>query len=333
MLDSDKCIIVTGNGRSGSNWLLDILDASPDTHCRNEPHSIKDSPMNYIAFLDSPKQVDELLPNIWDESVNRSRCHMGERDHSINNSKDYVYRWSQSFGLTNLIQRKNAIKFLKSVSSKYRQGEWPMPWWIGSQNKLADATVVLKIINLYPWIVSWVLKNKPGTPVIHIVRHPGGQLNSFLRRYVSNCDEAESKHQELRRKSILKAIAMAHPQYKDVFGDIDSLSWVESLACYWRANNELIFQNGQSLSNYKRVIYEDLADDPLGVAKNIYSFCNLQWSQSVEDIIASGLEESVFGKVHGGPQAVVSKWKTQLPEEYHGLITEILAGSFMRSWW
>jgi hypothetical protein len=333
MSKTDKCIIITGNGRSGSNWMLDILDASPDTHCRNEPHSIKDSPMNYIASLASPEKAKALLPDIWDESVNLSRCRMGQRDHRITHPKRYVHSWSQKVGLTSFIQRPNFIHMLKTISPKYQSGEWPMPWWIGNQNELANSSVVLKIINLYPWTTSWILKNKLNTPVIHIVRHPGGQINSFLRRYANLCDEAEYERQEIHRKNILNDIAEAHPQYKEVFGDISSLSWVESIAYYWRANNELIFQVGQNLSNYKRVIYEEMANDPLGIAKDIYTFCKLQWSQSIQDNISGGLEESVFGKVHGGPQAVVSKWKTQLPKEYRGLVTEILDGSFMRFWW
>jgi hypothetical protein len=333
MLDSDKCIIITGNGRSGSNWLLDILDANPNTHCRNEPHSINNSPMNYIASLDSPEKANELLPDIWDKSVALSRCRMGERDHRITNPKQYVHPWSQKVGLTSLIRRPKVLRTLKAISPKYKPGEWSMPWWIGDQNELANTIVVLKIINLYPWIISWILTNKPETPVIHIVRYPGGQINSFLDRYANRSDEAEYKQQENHRKNVLKAIVKAYPQYQDVFGDIDSLSWVESIARYWRANNELIFQTGQNLSNYKRVIYEELADDPLRVAKDIYTFCDLPWSQSTEDIIREGLGNSVFGKVDGGPQAVVSKWKAKLPEEYHGLVSEILTDSFMNSWW
>ena len=33
-----RYVLIAGQGRSGTNWLLQILDLSSQTHCRNEPN-------------------------------------------------------------------------------------------------------------------------------------------------------------------------------------------------------------------------------------------------------------------------------------------------------
>ena len=43
--------LIAGHGRSGTNWLLHLLDRAAATHCRNEPNEIAG---NEFAALPSP---------------------------------------------------------------------------------------------------------------------------------------------------------------------------------------------------------------------------------------------------------------------------------------
>ena len=43
--------LIAGHGRSGTNWLLHLLDRSATTHCRNEPNEIAG---NAFAALPTP---------------------------------------------------------------------------------------------------------------------------------------------------------------------------------------------------------------------------------------------------------------------------------------
>ena len=41
--------LITGQGRSGTNWLLELFDASSKTFCRNEPDRLEGSPLGLLA--------------------------------------------------------------------------------------------------------------------------------------------------------------------------------------------------------------------------------------------------------------------------------------------
>ena len=51
--------LIVGQGRSGTSWLLDLFDLSPQTFCRNEPYGINGSP---LANLLHDKKVRRRNP-------------------------------------------------------------------------------------------------------------------------------------------------------------------------------------------------------------------------------------------------------------------------------
>jgi hypothetical protein len=325
--------LIIGNGRSGTNWLLTMLDASDRTHCRNEPQEILQSP--YHQLPDPPLIGDtaQQMAEKWDQFVEWSAQTMGERDLKITNPKHHVYPWSQKLGIAYLPVRPKVQSLFRPVVPALQRGEWPMPGWIANRDRLQQALAVLKVNDLKAWTADWIFQHRPEVPVIHITRHPGGQLNSGIKRFFSILSPQEQDAERLLYQNILKQAVTVHPEWADIFGAIDQLSLVEAVAWFWRYNNEMIFRVGQHSPHYLPVVYEDLVQNPLHYAQKIYALCEIPWTPEAEAIIQEGLGTSVWGDLDKTPIAVAYAWKQKLAPEYQAIAQTVLQGSLMEQWW
>lgn len=323
-------MLIVGHGRSGTNWLLDILDASPDTFCRNEPNEVHQSQCQ--THLKTLWHVGDEMSDMeahWDEIAAWMSSHMGERDHRLTNPKSYIYPLSQQLGVAYFPARPKIRALLRTFSPQMRSGEWEMPWWIGNQAKLKQSYAILKI-NQASRIAVWLLNNRPEVPILHIVRHPGGRLNSWLNRFLAKRDKDEISQ---RNKDRLKEVLRIDPQWSKYFGDIDDMSIAESEMWFWRHVTENIHQAGEGAVQYNLLLYENLAQDPVFAAQQVYEFCELKWTSKIENLIFKGLKKSVWGKVKGTPMSVSQKWYDKLRPEEVDSVNRVLSGSLMEHWW
>ncbi|NER78679.1 MAG: sulfotransferase [Leptolyngbya sp. SIO1D8] len=321
--------LIVGHGRSGTNWLLDILNASSQTFCRNEPNEVYDSPCKQLAPL---WQVDENMLDMdehWDKIAAWMGSRMGERDHRITSPKNYVHPLSQKLGVAYFPARPKIRAALRTVLPPMRAGEWEMPWWVGEQAKLNQTYTILKI-NQAARIAVWLLKNRPQVPVIHIVRHPGGRLNSWLNRFLALQDETYIAQ---RNRDRLREVLTISPEWCEHFGNIDTMPIAESEMWFWRYVTENIHRAGEGASQYQILLYENLAQDPIGVAQQIYKFCGLQWTDHVENLISQGTRKSVWGRIQGTPATVAKEWRKKLKSEEVDSVSQVLTGSPMENWW
>lgn len=330
---AERYALIIGNGRSGTNWLLTMLDASRLTHCRNEPQDIATSPYHKLPeppFIDS---TSAAMDRRWDEFATWTAQRMGERDLPIANPKNHVHRWSQKIGLARLPARPRLQRLLQPIVPVLQQGEWRMPAWVGNQAQLEQALAILKVNDLKAWTAEWLFQQRPQVPIIHITRHPGGQLNSGIKRFFANLSP-EQQISELRlHQTRLRTAVQLHPDWAAKFGNIDSMTLIESVAWFWRYNNEMIYQAGQESENYLAIVYEDLAQDPISYARKMYDFCQLPWTDDVEHIITQGLGTSVWGKLDKSSKSVANTWKKTLTSPHQELAKQVLQGSVMQSWW
>jgi hypothetical protein len=190
--------------------------------------------------------------------------------------------------------------------------EWYVPWWIGSQERLLESVAILKLVATPGWIV-YVLRNRPRIPVFHIIRHPGGFLNSWMNRYVATRDEESIRRRNHER---LRDVAGADPEWAERFGEIDSMSTEEAELWYWCYANEVIHRAGCESGSYVRVVYEELAEDPVPIVKKLYARCNLEWTPPVEAAVLDNV--SVSASISGA-------WRTKLDPRQIGLVERFLA--------
>ena len=60
-------MLIVGTGRSGTNWLTHMFDASADTFCRSEPLDIASSPVHRLPTATA--ENDAHMADAWDYFV------------------------------------------------------------------------------------------------------------------------------------------------------------------------------------------------------------------------------------------------------------------------
>lgn len=314
-------VLVVGQGRSGTNWLLRLFDLSPETFCRNESNEIAGSP---LAMFEVDRTICREDPSTdlrqWEQAVAWSASHMGERDHRIVMPKRFVYGLSRRIGLCRVASDRRWRKMLRWFMPSLGLAEWTLPWWLGSKRRLAEALPVLKLVQVPGW-VSFVLRHRPKVAVFHIIRHPGGFLNSWANRYLASHDERIVRRDNHGR---LRAIAAEDSLWAERFGDIGAMSVEESELWYWRYACEEIDNAGQGRPQYRRVIYEELACEPVAMIRRFYEAIGLVWGDRIEDAVCGMSENSA---------RIASAWQSKLSEERLKLVARILVDSPMYHWW
>jgi hypothetical protein len=315
-------VMICGQGRSGTNWLLDILDQSPLTHCRNEPNEVPGSP---LAKLPSPyvpsaaADANAALAAGWDAAARFAATHVGEFDHALPGPKNHIYGFSRAMGLARSINPRPR-KLLKVLMPSLGNHEFPLPFWVGSNRRLAESLGVLKFVQAPIW-AGWVLNNRPNVQVLHIVRHPGGFLNSWKNRWLKENDPETVRRANRDR---LDAVRKALPQWVPLFGDIDAMGVVESELWYWRFASEAIHTAGQGKPRYELIVYEDLVANTPDIARRIYDRCGVTWDATIAARVNASTTESA---------PIAAAWRTALPAEDVAAIDKVVNDSFMASWW
>lgn len=313
-------VLVVG-GRSGSTWVLDLLDQSAETFCRNEPYGAAGSS---LARLTSHRffvrEWNDEQQQQWDEAIQSATTHMGERDRPIRVRKEYISGVSRAIGLCRAVQDRRLRRVLQMLCPSLRQGEWSLPWWLGSQQRLAESLSVLKLTTSPGW-TDFILRTRPNVKVLHVVRHPGGFLNSLLNRYVAHRDVREVKNNSRAR---LEQLAQCNPNWARRLGDIQRMSIDELELWYWRYVNEIIWESGQQAGNYHRLIYEELVVDTVALMRQVFERCSLRWTESIGQRIAALSSNSV---------SIATKWRNSLTAPQVDLVERILEDSAMKDWW
>jgi hypothetical protein len=320
-MNPPRYVLIAGQGRSGTNWLLEIFDHSRQTHCRNEPNECDGSalaalPPGWVARPD----LDVSLESAWDQAIARTAASFGIRDQAITVSKDHFSRMAQRLGLVRLARGKKPRRVLGPLLPSLRREEWPIPSWLINHRLHGRALPVHKL-NMVPGWMVWVLRNRPEAQVVQIVRHPGGFLNSLMNRLWSRSDMGEV---ERANRELLVQIAACDPDWGDRFGDLAALSTVETELWYWRYAAEMIHRAGAGNPRYRLVKYEELTRDPVETSRSLYRSCGLDWDDAVERAIRRSSQES---------PAIASAWGGKLGAAEREAVERILDGSLMRDWW
>lgn len=317
---SPSYALIVGAGRSGSGWFLDLFDLSPQTHCRNEPDGIQTSP---LCCLPGGSVADEhsfpaLLAD-WDEAIQWTVARMGERDRPIRIPKNHFRAGRHSPRLARLVLDPKFRRLLGVAYRELRQREWIAPRWLCSSRKLKNALPVLKIAP--PGWTVFVLQNKPQTEVFHLVRHPGGFLNSWSNRYLvgrnHNAVSAANKER-------LHQIAAMDSSWAERFGDIDALCIEESELLYWCYTNEIIANEGQVSDRYHRILYEDLVQETVVCMRHAFAACGLDWTEAIQRCVVAGSKQS---------HLIASRWREGLSNKQMAIVHRILNASAMKTWW
>lgn len=313
--------IIVGQGRSGTNWLLDLLDLSPYTLCRNEPYGCVGSPLRALFEHRGILRRDPgALDAGWDDAVRFTATHMGERDHRVRRPKHYIRPLTRHVGLYRMVQGPKYRRVLGALLPQLRGAEWRLPGWVCDSDALARARAVLKL-NQAPGWAAHVLRHHPDTPVFHILRHPGGFLNSWANRYLAERDSAQVARENRER---LHDAAREDPDFARLLPEVDDLSVEIAELWYWRYANETIAREGEGKPRYRALTFEGLAADPIGEMRTLYALAELPWNDEIEAAIRRECEQSL---------AISSAWRTKLTPDQVSLCETLLAESPLGALW
>lgn len=315
--------LILGQGRSGTNYLLGLLNQSPLTHCRNEADQLEASALRELApyrfFVDDPEDPTGLA-SCWDKAIHEAALTFGPRDHEVAHPKVWLFPGARRPGYFYIRQRYRIVHKVGRKGPAMNGREIRFPRWMTTPGRLERAFHVFKL-NAACGLAGWMFDHRPEARALHIVRHPGGFTKSWLRRWVAN--QGAEKTEE-GNKARLRTLAEREPEWAARLGDIDGLSMIEAELWFWRWCNERIAADGEGSDRYHRVIFEELAADPTGVTEGVYRFCDLPWSPQVSARVA---------RISQRAPSIASAWKDELDAPVVETIERVLHGSPLTGFW
>ncbi len=301
--------------------MLKILDLSRQTHCRCEPNELAGSLFGVLPDSCLCMEHDDgRFAEIWDNAVEWAGMRMGERDSFPLSPKRHIWPMAQRLQIYRLLKHGTVRRAMGFVCSSLRRAEWELPRWIGNREALAEAAVVLKTGPVPGW-ADWIVRNRPETKMVHVVRHPAGFLHAYHIRWLTGRDVGTVC--ELNRAR-LKKISQVDIGWAERFGDIERMSVCEAELWYWVYVCEVTHCAGDGRDNYVLIRDEDVVGDPVGAGKRLYEACGLEWNDYAQAWL-EGMAD--HWREHAEP------WRELVSDEDAELIERILGGSMMRDWW
>lgn len=313
-------IMISGHGRSGTNWLLEVLNLSSHTYCRNEPNELNGSLLNGLGSEWIIENNGAALNETWDRAISKTEVSVGVRDQKIDRDKEFLRAFPKSIGIYRMINSSRLRRLISKLIPAVRCHEWLAPALVFRRNQMHEALTIIKV-NQAPGWACWLLENRRRAAVLHIVRHPGGMLNSWKKRYL-NKNVREKVEADNRDR--LNKIARLTPVWRERFGDIDNMSVEESELWFWCYSTETVHTAGQFNERYRLILFDDLARNPDEGVRGVYEFCGLDYTPDIRDQVMALSENS---------EAIASSWKKTLSEKDREKIARICSGSPMTAWW
>ncbi len=265
---------ILGMGRSGTNFLLDLIDSCPIAHCRNEPDELSGGALEAWSEWKIHKSLlgaDDL----WSD-LRRAVVCSGERDRPIPPFKTWLR--SAASSPARALSRTTLRKLVPGLGGS----EYPLPAALVRSEELTEALHVLKI-NAAPSVAEVFLgaARDPdicSARVIHIVRNPAGFLRSWRRRWLAEQDEEQVLLANLER---LEEVRRLDPEGGAFISAVPDPDVHEAELLFWRYCTQRIRTAGAESAVYLEVSYDELACSPLSYLQEIFEFLDLPWSEDV----------------------------------------------------
>ncbi|WP_290653782.1 sulfotransferase [Aquisalimonas sp.] len=296
-------VLLVGLPRSGTTWVGKILDSHPQTLYRHEPdrggalrdvpiHAPPDATDSYGARIESFLQA---LPASRDARVCGKLPLFPKR---------YLPGW-----------RFTAFK-TSIYLDKATRGRLPIP-----------ITQPVSRINGAP-VTVWKSIESTGRAgliarcaselrVIHLLRHPCGQIASILRgeasgHFSDDCPSSEDWH--------LFAMLCDTPQAQRHNLDLERLRAmdpVSRLAWRWVLFNEKAMDELDGLENACTVCYEDVCLEPEAIARRMIDFAGMEWDPAVEVFLGESASSGTdaYYSVYRNAAREVDRWRERLEPE------------------
>lgn len=288
-------ILISGNGRSGSNRLLDILDRSPFTACRNEMDEVPGG-----EFWDPTVGVklfrEDLTPERQKKlelAVSRASQRRSSSDRPPKVAKAHFRpQW-----LSEAIHWATSKDKLRALMGRTplldTANEWNLTSLYADPAKLAETMLVMKL-NGGP---SWTLHlhdTDPNARIIHNIRDPRAYLNSWYNRFVMQTDLSDFEH---NFPDVPRILAHYGQDHAEQLHDFSKESLMEIELWRWRYTNEALHLGLAGSDRAITVTYADVDADPRAAAEKVYAFAGLEFNDEVAELVQT-MRNTLFAKKH-----------------------------------
>lgn len=298
-----RTILLFGLPRSGTTWLGKIFDSHPETLYRHEPDSVLHA-TDIPLFVDSAEhdEYEPLVRPYVDRLVTVRTPKVSSKLPLF--PKTYLSRPA-------FLVRRGLIVLSKIVERYWRPLAIPDLIRPGDRPKVR---LVWKSIESNGRLGLFA-KALPEARVIHIIRHPCGNLASILRGEATGGFTASESLSEDYGIIRLLLDTQAATSRKLSLEQMRALTPVERLAWIWALTNENVMNATDGAANCTTIRYEDLCADPLEVSRRLFAFARLPWHRQTEDFIrlSTERESRKFHSVFKIPAKAVSRWREELP--------------------
>ena len=300
---SARRLVILGSPRSGTTWLGKIFDSHPDVLYRHEPDTICRN--GDIPFLPEAEAVAAAVPAFAAYLTELLRVrHPKVTAQAPFFAKKFRPTWASiphrilaraAQGSAWAAERSSGVPVL-SVPDMVAQGRAPEVVVMKSVSSLGRASLFLEA--------------DPTLRLIHIARHPCGQIASRLRGCRQALLDAHTFVGSLARTRLATRLGLDEPR-------MASLSIEGQMACQWTIANTMVHEALVGHPRYRFVAYEGLSASPEAAARAIFEWAGLSWSAQTEEFLhlstAGSGRERYFGVVRDSRREI-GKWQKELSQ-------------------
>ena len=298
-------LFIIGSPRSGTSWLAKIFDSHPDVLYRHEPDSVAwtdDIPLICPAdaveqYLDAARDYVDRLKRVRRIKTSGS---LPVFEKTYHNRLEHLARKLWIYGVKGAQSATIGARLLRNAR---------VPDLVDPERQAGLALVIKSITALGR--VNLLHRAAPEAKLIVIVRHPCGHLASVLRGISASQFEnpvsvalsaklAETEHARRRGLTV------------EAFRRMET---VERLAWRWALLNEKAMEEAAALPGGMVLRYEDLCDDPEGVARQLFDFAGLDWNPQTDRFVRASVRDDHghgYYRLFRDPKESADKWRKQL---------------------
>ncbi|WP_245243000.1 sulfotransferase domain-containing protein [Pararhodobacter sp. SW119] len=285
-------ILIAGMGRSGSNRLLDILDTSRRTVCRNEVDEILGSSFGGIGATLFPEDFGPRQLAALQDAISGAALRRSARDRLDQTDKDYLTGTGRR--VLPVLGKTRVRRLLGPLGLLDGQDEWRVPSPLLAESRLPDARLVLKLNGTPAWAAA-LAQADPGCRILHNIRAPAAYLQSWYNRFIRNGVGTASFEANFR--DVPRILAHFGRHDADRLAEPVEANLVEVELWRWRYINESLQSLAAHSDRYLLLTYSEIEADLPGSAKRVFDFTELPLDP-VEEIRIRSLKNVLFREPH-----------------------------------
>lgn len=310
-------VLINGIGRSGTSWLLKIFDMHEETFCSHEPELVFKSDLNLIPDVHAHPLDRETVREYLD-FLFRIRPLRAMRKRPILR-KAYRSEIGHRLRIASAVGLTLAERGLPFAAERIQQARVP------DFANTSDATLVVKSV-AQQLLIPHFLKQNPDVKIIYVMRHPCGNIASLQR----GIEIGKMSYHYLPPARGHMASMYDFGKHIDDVVEADFTD-TEIQAYRWAVLNDIIAKLDGTSASLRVLKYEDLCADPLAVARDLYDWVGLDWSERTQSFLQKSLDSTGdadgFHDLARNPLIAANKWRSTMDPKEVDTIMKICSSS------